>query len=77
MGAMATMGAMNDENLYTVSEVASELRVSESTVRRLIQGGLLRARKVSPRLYRVTEADLRAYVASLDPVRSGRIIEGL
>lgn len=51
--------------LLTVQEVADVLKVSESTVRRLIRGGVLVAYKVGDRgQLRVEEADLEDYVGA-------------
>jgi excisionase family DNA binding protein len=50
--------------VLTVVQVAERLAVGESTVRSYIRTGRLRAARVGPRLYRVTEADLGAFLAS-------------
>jgi excisionase family DNA binding protein len=51
--------------LLTVDEVAEGLKISESTVRRLIRSGLLPAYKVGERgQLRVKECDLDIYVES-------------
>lgn len=48
-------------DLLTVGEVATELRVSPTTVRRLIRRGELRAHALGAQ-YRVTRADLDAFL---------------
>lgn len=48
-------------DLLTVGDVASELRVSRSTVHRLIRRGELRAHALGAQ-YRITRADLTAYL---------------
>lgn len=48
-------------DLLTVGDVASELRVSRSTVHRLIRRGELRAHALGAQ-YRITPADLAAYL---------------
>lgn len=47
-------------NYMTVAEVAGDLRVDESTVRRLIRAGQLPATRVG-RQYRIAPADLAEY----------------
>lgn len=54
--------------LLDIDEVVAELRSSESTVRRLIADGRLRAVRLE-RGVRVRRADLEAYVESLAPAR--------
>jgi excisionase family DNA binding protein len=52
--------------LWTVDEVATMFRCTPQTVRRLINVGHLRARRLSDRPrseWRITDADLRAYLA--------------
>ncbi len=52
-------------NLLTVPEVADTLKVSESTVRRLIKSGVLAAYRVGDRgQLRIEARDLEAYVES-------------
>lgn len=49
--------------LLTLSEVADIMKVSESTIRRLIKGGILTAYKVGERgQLRVKEEDLEKYL---------------
>ncbi len=54
---------MADEIVYTLEEVAKILRISESTVKRLIEDGELRARKVG-RQWRIRKIDLDEYLAA-------------
>ena len=52
-------------NLLTIQEVAETMKVSDSTVRRLIRRGRLAAYKVGDRgQLRVEERDLERYVAA-------------
>lgn len=48
-------------DLLTVGEVATELRVSRTTVHRLIRRGELRAHALGAQ-YRITRADLSAFL---------------
>lgn len=48
-------------DLLTVGEVAAELRVSTSTVHRLIKRGRLRAHALGAQ-YRITQDDLERYL---------------
>ena len=50
-------------DLLTVGDVATELRVSSTTVHRLIRRGELRAHALG-RTYRITRDDLRDYLRS-------------
>lgn len=52
---------MNNE-LLTVSQTASYLKLSEKTVRRLISDKKLQASKLSDRSWRVRACDIEAYV---------------
>ena len=54
---------MNTE-LLTVAQVATYLKLSEKTVRRLIASGLLRASKLSNRSWRIRACDIDDYVSS-------------
>lgn len=47
---------------YTPSEVATLLQVSVYTVRRRIRSGELPAQKYGPRTFRVSDADLKAFM---------------
>lgn len=49
--------------MYSVRESAEMLKVSEATIRRLINDGRLRALKIRAQL-RIDEDDLKAYLSS-------------
>ena len=51
---------MQQEEFYTVDEVAKMLRVSDRTIRKHIEKGLLRALSVG-KVYRITRTDLEDY----------------
>ena len=51
------------DELYTTQEVADFLRVSEQTVRHLVDRGKLRARHVG-RMLRFAKSDVQAYLAA-------------
>jgi excisionase family DNA binding protein len=55
------------EELLTLAEAAEALRVSQATVRRLIDAGELRGVRVG-RLWRVPKAALEAYLGGDDPL---------
>lgn len=48
--------------LYTLAETARELGVSRDTVRKAIREGELEVIKLGPRIHRVAEDDLRAFL---------------
>jgi len=49
--------------LLTLYEVSTTLKVSDSTVRRLIKGGILKAYKIGPRgQLRIREEELEGYL---------------
>ena len=54
---------MADE-LLTVSQAASYLKLSEKTIRRLIKDRLLLASKVDGRSWRIKEKDIENYLSS-------------
>lgn len=59
---------------YTIRDAADLLGVGESTLRRMIARGDLRAYRYGPRLIRIDAADLRAMrqpVTSLADLRGG------
>jgi len=62
-GDRLTGDRLTDDNL-TVAEAALALRVSEKTVRRLIESGELRAFKPTKRNTRVPRANLDAFIES-------------
>lgn len=49
--------------LVSIQEAAEELQVSPRSVRRYISSGLLKAKRVGPRLIRVDAASLEAMVS--------------
>jgi excisionase family DNA binding protein len=51
------------DKMYTVQEVAQQLRVSERTVRNWIEQGELVAFSIGKRGYRIAESDLNAFIA--------------
>lgn len=52
---------LSDERVYTVTEVSKKLKVSDSTVRKWIKKGLLKAVQVEKQ-YRVLESDLKEFL---------------
>lgn len=50
------------EEVYTVQEVAQNLKVSERTVRNWIDRGELPAFPIGKRGYRISKADLQAFI---------------
>jgi excisionase family DNA binding protein len=50
------------DKMYTVQEIAQQLRVSERTVRNWIESGELRAFAIGKRGYRIAESDLLAFI---------------
>ena len=53
--------------LLTTREVASALRVTESTVRHLAKQGVLRRIEINSRLHRFDRTDVEALLTRLDP----------
>lgn len=51
------MAEINPNEVYTTSETKSLLKISESTVKRLLKNGLIRANKVGGQ-YRITGKEL-------------------
>jgi len=49
-------------DIFTVSQVAEYLQISEKTVRRLIANGELTASKVGGRSWRIKETDIEQYL---------------
>lgn len=49
------------EQVYTIEEIAKILRVSDQTVRQLVLSGELRSKKVG-RQYRITQTMLNEYL---------------
>lgn len=56
--------------MMTYDEVAAELRVSKTTVKRKVAEGKIRVVKIGPRLPRVTRRELDAYIAHLEGRRA-------
>lgn len=56
-----------DSPFLTIQEVAAHLRVDSVTVRRWCATGALKAVKVGPKVYRVSQADLNAFLARSKP----------
>ena len=50
------------EEVYTVQEVAQNLKVSERTVRNWIESGEQPAFPIGKRGYRISKADLQAFI---------------
>jgi excisionase family DNA binding protein len=50
------------ERMYTVSEVAQQLRVSERQVRHWVESGELRVFRIGKRGYRIAESDLLTFI---------------
>jgi excisionase family DNA binding protein len=50
------------EEVYTVQEVAQNLKVSERTVRNWIESGELPAFPIGKRGYRISKADLQTFI---------------
>src|SRR5260370_30599093 len=55
-------GVRSMEEVYTVQEVAQNLKVSERTVRNWIESGELPAFPIGKRGYRISKADLQAFI---------------
>lgn len=58
---MADGGPLGEDRLWTVAEVAQQMRVSNMTVYRLIKSGALPALRVGKN-YRIRGKDLAAYL---------------
>lgn len=52
------------DRFLTSPEVCERFRITEQTLRSWRKDGLLRAYKLGPRVYRYSEADIEAYIAS-------------
>jgi excisionase family DNA binding protein len=50
------------EEVYTVQEIAQNFKVSERTVRNWIESGQLPAFPIGKRGYRISKADLQAFI---------------
>lgn len=51
------------DELLTTAEVAARLRVHQRTVQRWLTAGHLRAAKVGPKVWRIRQQDLGAFLA--------------
>ncbi len=56
------MAEINPNEVYTTGEIKSLLKISESTVKRLLKNGLIRANKVGGQ-YRITGKELLRLVS--------------
>lgn len=56
------MSSTNPNELLTVAEVAAEMKVTEATVRRWINQGKLRARRLGGSEFRILRSDLNAFI---------------
>ncbi len=54
------------DTLLTPEEVAERLSISVYTVKDWLRAGRIKGVKVSPRLWRIKETDLQAFIDSLD-----------
>ena len=59
------------EELFTVSEAADYLKLSEKTVYRLINGQKLVASKVGDRSWRIRESEIEYYIQSRSNDKKG------
>ena len=50
------------EKMWTVQEVAHQLRVSDRQVRYWVESGELRVFRIGKRGYRIAESDLQAFI---------------
>ena len=57
---------MDTQELLTIKEVATRLKVSVDTVKRRLKDGRLKSIKISDRGRRVSEAALQEYVRSMN-----------
>lgn len=60
-----------EDKMYTVQEVAQQLRVSERTVRKWVEDGDLPAFHIGKRGYRIRESDLIAFIERRTQQSSG------
>ena len=56
------MSKLENEQLFTVKEVATFLKVHEITVRRHLESGKLKGFKLSSNRWRISKADLEEYL---------------
>ena len=55
---------MSISKLLSVAQVSAKLHCAQSTVRKLVADGALRASRISSRTIRISEADLQSYLDS-------------
>jgi excisionase family DNA binding protein len=53
-----------DETLYTIEEVAAQLRTSRSTLYRLVRDGAIPYRKIGKKAVQFTAADIQEIIES-------------
>lgn len=70
IGARAVAAESADRVLLSVAQSASYLRVSEKTLRRRIDEGVLRAFRFGPKLLRIDKADLDDMLTPAHPACS-------
>jgi len=51
------------DNLLTPDQISKKLKVSVFTVYRWIKSGKLNAIKITPRVFRIEEKDLKAFIS--------------
>lgn len=61
---MTTSGDIEGEQMLKIKEVAYLLKVSHDVVNRLINTGQLPAHHITPKVVRVSKADLAAFLES-------------
>lgn len=64
---MNLLNILKEEKLLPTNVVAERLKLSRSTVYRLIEEGKLKAVKLSKRNTRVPESSLKEYLENLNP----------
>ncbi len=57
-------GASSASGWLTTAEVAERLRVNQRTVQRWVASGQLRATKAGPKVWRIREQDLQAFLVT-------------
>lgn len=61
---MTAMGNAEGGRLHKIKEVAQQLRVSHDVVKRLVNPGKLPAHHVTPKILRISQADVDAFLES-------------
>ena len=64
-----------DDELLTVSETAKYMKLSEKTIRRLIQDERLTASKVGNRTWRIKTSDIEEYIQANTNGKKGAVVE--